>query len=163
MSVKDLISKLSGGSNADAETQATIEALNTREAELATKETELNSREAELNTREADLAEALSEATAQSEANTTKFDELATKEAALVSKEAELATKETELNTRAESLDQEVALAAQKLSVQGVAPVAPEAKDPAAEIVAAYNAETDKGKRAALFQKHEAILRAHVK
>jgi uncharacterized protein (DUF3084 family) len=158
MDVKSLIQKLTGTAPVAEvptaeETQAAIEALNTREEELATRETALTDRETSLNSKEADLSQKEADIAARETATSEK-------ETALTTKETELTAKETELNDKEANLDSQIAEAAQKLSVQGTAPIKPEAKDAKAEIVAAYKAETDKAKKFAMFQQHEAILKA---
>jgi uncharacterized protein (DUF3084 family) len=165
MDVKSLIQKLTGTAPVAEvptaeETQAAIEALNTKETELAAKEVELTDRETSLNQKEADLSEKESGILTKETELATKETELTEKETALATKEGELSTKETELNTRKENLDTEVSEAAQKLSVQGTAPVKPEAKDSKSEVVATYNAMPKGAEKIAYFQKHEAILRA---
>jgi uncharacterized protein (DUF3084 family) len=158
MDVKSLIQKLTGKAPEQEaptaeETQVAIEALETKETELAAKEVELTDRETSLNQKEADLSE-------KESGILTKETELTEKETTLATKETDLAAKETALTEKETNLDTHIAEAAQKLSVQGTTPVKPEAKDSKSEIVATYNAMPKGAEKIAYFQKHEQTLRA---
>lgn len=157
MSVKDLIQKITGKATEQEaptadETQAAFEALEARETALATQEAELATRTTALNDQEADLSQREGELTGRMAA-------VEARETAVTEKETALTTLETALTEKETNLDANIAEAAQKLSIQGTAPVKPEAKDSSAEILAAYAAEKDPAKRVALFQKNEAVLR----
>jgi hypothetical protein len=149
MKITEILAKLVGTKNEETGEVAapvlSVEELTETATALSELETELSARNAELVETEAALC--------------AKETALSEKEVTLTAKETELADKEAELNKRNDTLEAEIAEKAQKLSVQGTEPIAPEAKNETANILEAYAAEKDPAKRFALFTKHEAVLR----
>jgi hypothetical protein len=149
MKITEILAKLVGTKNEESgeitAPELSVEELTETATALSELETELSARNAELVETEAALC--------------AKEATLTEKEVAQAAKETELSEKEAELNKRNDTLEAEIAEKAQKLSVQGTEPVAPEAKNETASILEAYAAEKDPAKRFALFQKHEGVLR----